>query len=515
MRRTVLTKRILAIIGLVGILLCLEPVPALADGGLVIPDPLVWGSLTENQQIAVIRLNEDQTVKVDLFISMQDKTGVSHEITYFLPLGNRPANFQGDERTSAEFDQSFTSQLDSLLNTKSSYKGDTQLALLSGPFLMNGGWLLPIAVPLMLTGCGSFAGPEAALSTPNSQINIYGLDADTSIAALADIEGLDQSVQDTLERFRGQKIAIIKIKTQPVSPTPASGSYRQDNTQPGLHFSWTSPLGRDADTGNLTFTYPLGTGTAWANPIPITRVYIMAPRSSNFQVKYPKLGEEFTADSVRSLVARTRDIQAYGKPAYSVEEYADSSDHAWRITYTHSNSSEDIVITFGNSSGLGGWIDTHFPLYIPVGYTVIISLVLSLLSWVAAWRYIVPRRLGVKYSWRSFRLWTDSLLYPMMNFGLMIGGIFVLSIALVIIIGLFSMIFHSDIVLMVIGVIAGLGCLALISWLPARLFVNKIRKDCPQQPRIRLWTTYIFMLIAANAGYFVIGLVYTALTGAL
>jgi hypothetical protein len=173
------------------------------------------------------------------------------------------------------------------------------------------------------------------------------------------------------------------------------------------------------------------------------------------------------------------------------------------------------VITFGNSAGIGGWFETHFPLYIPVGYTILISLALSLILWVAAWRYIVPWRLGVKYKWRSFRLWSDSLVYPMMNFGLMIGGIWVLALALIIFIGLFSFIFHSEIFLMIIGSIAALGCLALISWLPARRFVGKISRDCPQQPRNRLWTTYVILVLAANAAYFVIGVVYTALTGAL
>ena len=49
--------------------------------------------IEEGQQIAVVELAEPSTVHVDLFISMLDRTGQSHQIAFFLPLGINATDF--------------------------------------------------------------------------------------------------------------------------------------------------------------------------------------------------------------------------------------------------------------------------------------------------------------------------------------------------------------------------------------------------------------------------------------
>lgn len=52
--------------------------PARADGGPIILDPGLWAQIDEGQQISVIHLGEGDTARVDLFITLVDRSGMSH-----------------------------------------------------------------------------------------------------------------------------------------------------------------------------------------------------------------------------------------------------------------------------------------------------------------------------------------------------------------------------------------------------------------------------------------------------
>jgi len=78
------------------------PIQVSADGGPMV-DPLLFAQLQEGQQVAVIRLQDNNTASVDLFVSILDKTGESHDVTYFVPLGIGPSNFQVTQEDSVSF----------------------------------------------------------------------------------------------------------------------------------------------------------------------------------------------------------------------------------------------------------------------------------------------------------------------------------------------------------------------------------------------------------------------------
>jgi hypothetical protein len=468
--------------------------PAAADGGPIIPDAFLWASLTENQQIAVVKINPDASVNVDLFISMQDKSGESHEIVYFLPLGYSPANFMSRETTTAEFDTQLTQRYDVALREEARRQEETRASLFPGHVFLNGIWLIPFIAPLVLTGCaGSFA-PVASLNTTNSQIDIYGLDTTTDITDLVDVAGLDKSVENTLERLRGQKIAVVKLRTQPVKSNQA-GSY-QNPGQPGLHFSWTDMPVNSSNSNQSTFTYPLGTGSAWSNPIEITRVYIIAPQEISFEVKYPQLGEYFSEVYVGNLIHRMRDISAQSKPAYTIESANDGNNQIWRATYRLSNSSEDIVVSISKSGTAGVLIKRIFPLRLPIGYSITISIIISLVLWVIAWRYIMPWRIPIlSYSLKSPRLWADALVFPGINLGLIMA--IALSVILVFLIPPIG-------ILLIIIALIGLLCLPLL------IFQNKYKK-VSEQSRARLFVTYLMLIFSSNIVYFAIGTIFTTI----
>lgn len=75
------------------------PLPAKADGGPMV-DPMLFAKLKEGQQVAVIQFHDTNTASVDLFISILDQTGESHEIVFFVPLGVKADEFAVREQDS-------------------------------------------------------------------------------------------------------------------------------------------------------------------------------------------------------------------------------------------------------------------------------------------------------------------------------------------------------------------------------------------------------------------------------
>jgi len=164
-------------ITVIGALLLALPAPALADGVPILTEPQLWAQLAEGEQIAVVKLGSDQTAQVDLFISLLDKSGESHKIVFFVPLGVEAANFRVVEEASSSFEGALTRQLDEAVKAatdrQASLKGNVRYSLLAGSLLINGGWSWPLWLVLfLLSGCAPQQSPIATFETPSSQVAI-------------------------------------------------------------------------------------------------------------------------------------------------------------------------------------------------------------------------------------------------------------------------------------------------------------------------------------------------------
>src|SRR4030043_483689 len=105
-RISILTAILLAVV-----LSTAWPLPAKADGGPMV-DPNLFAKLKEGQQVAVIQFHDTNTASVDLFISILDQTGESHEIVFFVPLGLKADGFAVREQESLDFNEQLTNKLD-------------------------------------------------------------------------------------------------------------------------------------------------------------------------------------------------------------------------------------------------------------------------------------------------------------------------------------------------------------------------------------------------------------------
>ena len=277
-----LKKFCLATTFIIAVLLLSFPSPTIADGGPILSDPELWAQLEEGQQTAVVTLKSDNTVDVDLFVSLLDNSGESHEVIFFVPLGTDAADFSVSEKMSLDFDEELIEELDVALRKEAESKTNVWLSLLPAALLTNGGWILAICFPLLLSGCAGTPSPDETYETESSRVDIYGLDEDTDLEALINTTGLDPSVRETLTRLTGQRIAIVTLQTQPPLPDDGHDPWYEPTGQPGIHLAWTTALVPQSDS--VAYSYPLGTGSSWAHPIELTRVYVVAPPGIDFAV---------------------------------------------------------------------------------------------------------------------------------------------------------------------------------------------------------------------------------------
>ena len=374
--------------------------------------------------MAVITLDNTDTASIDLFISILDQTGESHESIFFVPLGVNAEDFSVRERLSLTFNELFTERLDMALFQ--GYRQDQRFmqGLFAGALLTNGVWLTPLWLPLLLTGCGGEGpAPISTFETDSSEVSIFGLDESTDLEALISTTGLDVSVTETLDRLRGQQIAIVNLRTEPRGTATGSGS---ESTTPsretGLHLSWRTSLAA-AESGAI-YAYPLGTGAAWAHPIEMTRVYIVASEEINFNVKYPKLGENRSGFIKKQGSYEPRIADSIQEEAYAVDTAIGQSVYPyhgrfniWRITYTNSNAAEDILIKVNKSSGSS--FGANFRRAGP-DLAFFIGLLTAALFWVMAWYFLMPRLLGIDRNTRG--LWRTPLIYIGLNLLLFLPG---------------------------------------------------------------------------------------------
>jgi hypothetical protein len=481
------------------------PAAVFADGIAIPSNPEMWSQIAEGQQIAVVKILGDDKARVDLFISMLDQSGESNEVTFFLPLGLEVMNFSVTETTSLEFDEEMTDELDSVLEREvqrpAQYRSSVQLSLLSGTLVINGGWSWPIWYAVLLSGCGAIGAPQpvGTFETESSTIDIYDMEQDVDLDVFIQATGLDPSVREGLERVRGQHVAIIHLRTQAISSDMDSQS--PSYIHPGIHMRWR--VATETIIGENSYAYPLGTGSAWAHPIELTRVYVVAPPGIDFEVDYPELGQDLSGYEGRAFFNQWPKILNAEGPAFAVENAVGEFGRIWRVTYHMSNASEDILVSplSGISTETQSTLESLKFQELASTVSWPISIIASILIWVFAWRFIMSRFLGLEVEWRSIRFWGEALgwafLYPATN----IAAVGVLLLLLII-----------------TGPIAIFGILipavTIFGTLSIFLFSN-VRAPKLGVPKGRAALAYILVVLLANAVYLPIAVGYAALLHAL
>lgn len=122
----------------------------------------------------------------------------------------------------------------------------------------------------------------------------------------------------------------------------------------GIHYHFRHPM---AASDAYTYTYPLGTGGAWPQPILLTEVYVSCAPEYSLHVNAPQIGKPAEYTELQRMAYRLREpSSAPAVVPLTGSELADPSPHpsAWHRAYLQSNPNADIVVQFARRQA--GWL---------------------------------------------------------------------------------------------------------------------------------------------------------------
>ncbi len=297
-----------AIVVAAGTLLLLVPL-AHADGMILAPSN-VLRYFAERSQVGVVEVKADHTVAVDLYISLLDTSGQSHEVSFLLPLQAMPKDFRAQETALVRFSEARLQPLDGVLRAADHerrqqqgaiVRAHTVTSLVAGPLAFtarNAALLEPLQWGTRgMPAGGAQSGPVPTISvrTEHSRLEVYASLQPDQLAALAQLSALPPKTRQALTSYVGRPFALVRLRTVPraesavevdagAHPRP---SYVPPEQQPGVVFSFDQAMIKDANGSAHRYDFPLGTGQAWEHPIPTTQVYVTGDEALNLTVDFP------------------------------------------------------------------------------------------------------------------------------------------------------------------------------------------------------------------------------------
>jgi len=494
-----------------------------ADGGFIPTDPSVYYSIVEDQQIAVIDVKDTKNVAVDMFISLTDESNKSNDITFFLPFYTKPKDFNVEEKDSNAFAKEKTQPLDKFIRESSAWKDDAKSRILLTAVIgwaTSGGPVI-LALPFWQLGVfktggssgiesaglgGSFGQgivPEEIITTEHSRTEVYKVSAESDLEYLLSKSGLTEDAKAKIRDYKGTYLYFISLKTIP-STVDQRGYERDEGLNSlGMHFSYKTEL-RDG-----VYTYPLGTGKTWANPIKLTRVYVRNPRDLTVNIDYPKMGEKADRWDYYSAY----DIARMGGAKWDFEAGDDTDYTVSRISYLSANPDKDVKITISERFAPIALLEKTWAFASRPLYSIILPLMLMILP-LLLWSFFFKKTMTKVVEYPSkFRLYLNALLYFIINSIIQTSlswlSVLALIAGYVLLAMLVSMMRWYDysamsqitsvfLLLMIPAFLAqlGLGILAVS-------FIYKLHNKLEKMPYKRLFATYILTLICFFAAVIV------------
>jgi hypothetical protein len=171
--------------------------------------------------------------------------------------------------------------------------------------------------------------------------------AERDLLTLVRQAGLPEQYVDTLKRYQTEYFAVMRLTG--IDPGTADG-LRIPPT--GIHYHFRHAMRSE----QYTYTYPLGTGAAWAKPVLLTDIYVSCAPGFFVQVDAPTYGnglDEGTfayLDMLHQLRAARTDAAGADKlpmQTRSLMESTPGHPRAWHRCYVQANPDQDITVRFG------------------------------------------------------------------------------------------------------------------------------------------------------------------------
>ena len=282
-------------IGAMLLLLMLAAAGTGADCVLLAPEK--WrGGVSEQVQFAVVEVRAEGRARVEVCLSLSDDSRESHELYLVLPLQTRPEEFEVRTMPVERFWQQRLAPLDALFEEAlvhlARYRAALQSRARVGAFAA-GPAAVAAFLPRQLFGeprVSRYGGlSDRAILSGRSvriqilQANVHDALNPDELAALTQLPAVPAAAKETIEQYAGMPFALVKLRTLPPrgrgAPRPQAGT-------PGIVLAFTQKM-VDRE-GALCYDYPLGTGRAWEEEIPLTQVYVTAPEQFDLEVTFPR-----------------------------------------------------------------------------------------------------------------------------------------------------------------------------------------------------------------------------------
>lgn len=302
-----------------------------------------FNSINETDQVSVIRL-EPKRVTLDMYIGI-DGIPTGQTVTYVLPFWQQPQNFTMTAQQGDDFRKVVIAPLQPQFRHEIRRANRKAVATLIGPYLFGGCMAYAPLTPLGILGGILFPtfgkhndnlSPYTSTSMPAGSAELYHVSTDHDLQALIAQAGLPAKYDAVLRKYHTAYYAIMRL-------------HGQADTQ-GLHFHFTHHATGEA----YTYTYPLGTGGAWSNPIVLTEVYVSCPSGYYLTPTAPTIGENVPYRSLQSrlhnLVTNEFEKQLLEpdslQPATASVTPPVRYPTAWHRAYYMSNPTDDIIVKF-------------------------------------------------------------------------------------------------------------------------------------------------------------------------
>ncbi|MHB9134576.1 MAG: hypothetical protein ACYDBB_26180 [Armatimonadota bacterium] len=431
---------------------------ALVVPGAGLADGMAWGkgftpALRETHQLAVIGLTES-TADVSMFIAIEG-IPAGQELTYVLPFWSAPVGFAMAEDEASNFRGRYVEpahQEVERMQRLAAHRASRNVLQSAAPVGMGVAGLLISAVagprlmsarekgrmPGTLSAPGGLL-PYAVHTTPHARAELYRIGTQ-DLQQLLRQSGLPGKYLQPLAKYKTPYLAVMRLKG--LAPAgdqheahPATAKIRDRS----LSYTW-GPDGRPTSgkrgfhappkpiktrqTGmssrgvryhfthqlaGMQYTYPLGTGAAWPQPIPTTEVYLTCPPRLAMQVSAPVEGEKMDwlrfsreasqlnyyrtvlPDKLRDTPETKQEMAALltARTASMIEKQP-QRPFAWHIAYLESNPAEDIRVQL--TPRAAPWRFALADAFTVSWVATTACILLYLLAWGFTFRLVIRRR---------------------------------------------------------------------------------------------------------------------------
>ena len=312
-----------------------------------------FNRIRETDQIAVIRL-EPKRVTLDMFISI-DGIPRNQTVTYILPFWHQPQGFKLEQMTNDDFRKQQITPLSTQFAAEIRLANHTAADTTTKSYLLGGCLTFPPLLPIALctfifpTFASHHSLPPKPYDTqqvPFGSAELYHLSTEQSLQALVAKAGLPAKYARVLKHYQTNYYAVMRLHGPEMTPAlkagidafvKAGGVFHLGE---GLHFHFTHLTAGET----YTYTYPLGTGGAWAQPIDFTEIYTSCPPDYYLTATAPKIGRELTAMEMHAENARSAQKTYHAQAAFSSYLTPMRYPTAWHRAYLMSNPREDITL---------------------------------------------------------------------------------------------------------------------------------------------------------------------------